>query len=92
MQKKNGSRLAAFMIYGIVLMAMGALILRWPWLGIPLGLVCMIFPEKVWRMTGGFVHPSDQPSVFRKSRLRSMGAFLIMYALAKAYSDRIHGA
>lgn len=91
MEKKNGSRLAAFMIYGIVLMAMGALILRWPWLGIPLGLVCMIFPEKVWKLTNGSVHPSDRPSIFARNRWRKTGGFLVICSLAKIFSDRVYG-
>lgn len=91
MEKKNGSRLAALLLYGIVLMLVTGLVIALPWAGIPLGLVCIFSPRTMWKIFGGFVHPSEKPSIFAVNRMRKVGILLFVTSIGRMLSDSLLG-
>lgn len=81
MEKKKS--MISILALCLVLAVLCGLAELWPWVGIPFGIGCIVFPRAAWIVTGGFSYLPVEPSTFALRSRQAFGIFLIAWTIGR---------
>ena len=69
------------LIWVILLVVMKGLYDLFPWIGVPLGVLFILFPKAAWIVTGGFYYLPVEPSNFALRTRQVLGVIMILWTI-----------